>query len=311
MGFASSGSIGSVKLNNSFLSTVTEWSITGPQGDRTPLVASNTKRGNLSFVGAKSWSGSFTTNSFAPPIPGKKYAFVGYKGTHEDSFAGPTESGNIIITSLSSTIDFTSAAPLSWQINFQGDGALTEGVGSGAFIDTTPPSKLQAFLSTMTVLKDNGTEVDVSDWYLDNVSLSVSAGTSGGKATATSNGWKLYVPGPVDFTATLSIGSNSRAAINVDVGDRVSLDMTMLDGTRLILKWLQINSFGSVSVQNGSAENISLSLETGMDAYSAGSYGEFSVTPSGGNKIMLWPDPIFDSVYNPTPSQSQGGGGGE
>ncbi len=294
MGFASSGSIGSVKLNNSFMSTVTEWSISGPQGDRTPLVASNTKRGNLSFVGAKSWSGSFTTNSFAPPIPGKKYSFIGYKGTHEDNFAGPTESGDIIITSLSSTIDFTSAAPLSWQVSFQGDGALTEGVGSKSFIDTTPPSKLQAFLSSMTVVKDNGDDVDVQDWYLDNVSISVNGGTSGGKATATSNGWKLYVPGPVDFTATLSIGNNSRSEIGVEIGDRIALDMIRVDGTKITLKWLQINSFGSVSVQNGSAENISLSLETGMDAYTAGEYGEFSVTPSGGSKNMLWPDPILD-----------------
>ena len=252
MGFASSGSIGSVKLNNNFMSTVTEWSISGPQGDRTPLVASNTKRGNLSFVGAKSWSGSFTTNSFAPPIPGKKYSFIGYKGTHEDTFDGPTESGDIIITSLSSTIDFTSAAPLSWQINFQGDGELTEGTGSKAFIDNTPPSKLQAFLSSMTVVKDNGDPVDVHSWYLDNVSISVNANTSGGKATATSNGWKLYVPGPVDFTATLSIGNNSREEIGVEVGDRVALDMVMVDGTKITLKWLQINSFGHVSVQYGS-----------------------------------------------------------
>ena len=297
MGFASSGSIGSVKLDNSFVSTVSDWNISGPTGDRTPLVASNTKRGNLSFVGSKSWSGSFTTNTMTPPIPGKKYHFVGYKGTHEDSFSSPTESGDIIVTGISTTLDFNSMSPLNWSVNFQGTGPLTEGTGSGSSIDRTTPSKLQCILQRLTVLGDDGAAVDLNEWYCDNISISLTASTSGGKATANSQGWKLYVPGPVDFTAELSLGNNSRAALGVDIGDRLGIEVVLVDGSVITLKWLQVTNFGQCSVQNSSAENVSIPVSTAMDAYAHGAYGEFSIT-TGENenrvKTIMYPDPILD-----------------
>ena len=279
----STGAIASVKIGGSFVSTVTNWNVTEATSSPNTVVSSNSKQGTLASHGVKSWSGGFTYCGLSCPfIPGKKYTFSGYSGpTGSSRNSGIIKTGDVIITGLSTTIDWNTNAPITWAVTFQGVDALT--TSTGAAIDSTTPQIVTPQQGTVTVAKSSGSAVTTSSWELSQITFNITAAISGGVATSNSNGWAKYTGGAINWTAGYTFANDDYSSLGLEVGDDISTTISFGNAGSLAFKWTRINELGDVSFDNSSAEPVTQTVNGVMNAYS-GSYGEVTI-----GSTVIWP----------------------
>ncbi len=134
-----SGISGAVSItgNTTGASTIAEWSIT-PGKQTVDGRGSNTAGAPVVVIGNEDWQGKMRTYGKEPvAYPGASISFVGYNG--QGSFAGTA-----LVTSCTLTVDIATGAPLSWDIEFVGNSAVT--LGSTVVVDATLPAMYSSAL---------------------------------------------------------------------------------------------------------------------------------------------------------------------
>lgn len=291
--YTNTGSTACVKLKSTTLSTVESLNVTQKTTQPHSGVTSNSKKGTLAVEGALDWSAGCTSWQLVPGmIPGETALFEACQGIGTGESATPVKfSGQAILTQLQTTIDVKNRAPIKWQYSFQGAGKLT--TTTTAMTDATTPQIVRPVAAAFTVTKADATgtggesSVTITNWNLAEISINIQAAASGGGATSSSEGWFKRLAGPMNFTFDMTFENDRVADLNFDVGDNLSIEIELDNEETIEIKWIAITGFGDVTLDNNSAEPISVPANGVMNAYSqaAESYGAITI---GGTQI--WPE---------------------
>lgn len=287
MAYTNTGSRACVSLKGEVLSTVKSYNITRKTSQPHSGVTSNSKAGTLAVSGALDWSAGCVSWSLIPGmIPGESGEFKGCQGIGLSSTDTPVlQTGPCVCTQLATNIDIKNRAPIEWTYTLQGAGQLVESAGS--MEDTTTPIVVRPVAGAFTVRKA-GTEatLDIGSWNLAQVSFSISSAVSGGGATSSSNGWFRRLAGPMNFTFEMTFENDRLEDLLFDVGDELDVTIELDNGETMAIKWIHITGFGDATLDNSSAEPITIPASGTMAAYSlnGGGYGSVSI---GG--VQIWP----------------------
>lgn len=290
--YTNTGSMACVKVKSATLSTVESLNVTQKTTQPHTGVTSNSKKGTLAVEGALDWSAGCTSWQLVPGmIPGETALFEACQGIGTGESATPVKySGNVILTQLQTTIDVKNRAPIKWQYTFQGAGKLT--TTTAEMTDATTPEIVRPIAAAFTVTKadaggTNGeSSVVTTNWNLTEVSINIQAAASGGGATSSSEGWFKRLAGPMNFSFDMTFENDRVSDLNFDVGDNLAVVITLDNGETIEIKWIAITGFGEVTLDNNSAEPITIPANGTMNAYSqaAESYGAIVIADT-----QIWP----------------------
>lgn len=296
MPYRNTGSTACVALNDSPLSTVKSYAITRKTSQPHSGVTSNSRAGTLAVAGALDWSASCVSWALVPPIvPGQGGTFKGCQGGGCGETDFIIQEGACVCSELSTTIDIKTRAPIEWNYTFQGNGALEESTQDSRMIDTTTPMVVRPKTADFVVKKadkDGSSDITIDDWNLAQISFTMSSEVSGGGATSSSNGWLKRLAGPMNFTFEMTFENDRLADLNFDVDDELSFKIALDNGKEINVSWIHITGFGEATLDNSSAEPISIPASGTMSAYSlnGGGYGTVEI---GG--VQVWPACTYDT----------------
>lgn len=287
MAYTNTGARACVSLKGEMLSTVKSYNITRKTSQPHSGVTSNSKAGTLAVAGALDWSAGCVSWALVPGmIPGESGEFKGCQGVGIASTDSPViQTGPCVCTQLSTNIDIKNRAPIEWTYTLQGAGELTE--SEGEMSDTTTPEVVRAVAGAFTVKKaGSDEEVNIGSWNLAQVAFNISSAVSGGGATSSSNGWFRRLAGPMNFTFEMTFENDRLDDLLFDVGDELDVTIELDNGKTMKIKWIHITGFGDATLDNSSAEPITIPASGTMAAYSlnGGGYGSVEI-----GDVVIWP----------------------
>ena len=269
--YTNTGSKACVSLKGNVLSTVKSYNITRKTSSPHSGVTSNSKGGTLAVAGALDWSAGCVSWKLVPAmLPGESGEFIGYQGINDsdtgNNHQGVKQTGQCICTQLSTTIDVKNRAPIEWTYAFQGAGELTE--TTGTLKDSSNPEVVRPVAGAFSVTKSGGDSASTENWNLAQVSITISSAVSGGGATSSSNGWFRRLGGPINFTFEMTFENDRLEDLTFDVGDDIAVTITLDNDDEIVMKWIHITGFGDATLDNASAEPITIPASGTMTAYS-------------------------------------------
>lgn len=263
--FTSCGSKGAVNTG-SVVSNVSTWSTSVKETSHS-AVTSATRKGTVVISGTSDWDGSFSAYGVNPPaVPGTRLTFSGYTGA-DGTDTGGSIVGPVIIATASTTINIGTGEPVKWDVSFSGNGKPT--LGSAAVADTSNPVLVSAAGATVA-FGETSTTLNVSS-----IAITITCAVSGGTATSSSEGWVKRFGGPISGTAAITV-NDSTIGGGLDLGDDITLTVTLSTGATMIMKFVHVTDLGSVSIDNSSAEPIQFTINGTWNCYSEG-WGEITM----------------------------------
>lgn len=266
MSITSSGSVGAVSAGG-VVGNVSTWSVNVKETAHS-VVTSATKKGTVVISGTSDWDGSFSAYGVAPPaIPGSRVEFSGYTGADGEDTGGSI-SGPIIIASASTTVNIGTGEPIKWDVAFSGNGKPT--LGSTPVSDSSAPALISAARATVKI-DGTATTLNVSQ-----IALTITNAISGGTATSNSEGWLKRFGGPTSATAAITVNDASIGA-GLQIGADIELEIDLVGGGSLIMKYVHITDFSGVSVDNSSAEPITFTVNGTWNCYDGSAFGAMTM----------------------------------
>ena len=251
-------------------------------------VASNTKSGTNRNKGIYDWTGSYSAFGSVPAaMPGETLSLSAYKSPSAAGLtsAGDIFSGTILVTQVAITWDFKTNAPISHEVQFGGDGALTMTTGAlitdASTVEEEPPclGKIVTFSGSETRIP-HVTQAVLT--FTREAKTSVNSGTSAGSGACLT----ARRPGAaIDWT--LAITTEDGNENTVLASGSILNFRCYVDGTDYWdLKWGLMGQRSGLTVDRESGNIIGQTHNAEMKGFNAGTVGHIK---KPGEVTAWWP----------------------
>lgn len=253
------------------ISAVRQWQINDAA---TPSLFLNsaTAGGHGRKPGTNNWNGSYGAHGAVPfAFPGTSIAFKGYTAPDTDIAGGVGSSyaGAAFIDAISSVWDWAGGNVMSHQVQFSGDGVLTETDGDTAIVDGTI-SDPEAMSGLHIDFSTNGTT-----WTpignITQATLNIQAANPAYVNSSTGGNTKRK-GGNIDFNVQLNI-EDSKLYGPMTKGSTYQLRMYTTASLFWVLKWAYLIDATNLTTNQETGAIISQTLNLGMAAVNGGVIG--------------------------------------
>lgn len=270
--------------------TVRKWSISS-SADIQTIFASNTKGGPVVLDGNKDWSGSFEAYGFQPVLsPGESFEFLG----SVDGTSGViSEADGAIVDSIVISADIEAGTPISYVVNFSGNGTLT--TDATAVADETIPCPLSAIGAYLTLTDVAGILEPVPLTDVRTFSITLTAANQSYVSSDT-EGYTKRLAGNFSATVSVSLYESDFDEV-IQPNSCYILSIIASDETYWDFSWIVFNEAAGFDVDREGAALIGYSLGGAFTGYRRFEAENFFVATLGA-AMATWE--VGDVVRNKT-----------
>ena len=253
------------------INTVRQWSI-NDAGETKPYVASNTLGGTGRRRGNEDWSGTANCYGCRPPVmPGDPLAFVGYTAPSDDveGSNGARYSGDAMVNQVAISWNWEAGDPLSYVLNFEGNGVLSGAPGAAVPDATFPDVPViigRPMLWGAVDAAPGSSEYEELD-DVQSASLTITTANPSYVNSSTSGGTRRKA-GNVDWTLAITMHNEGGIDLPFSKGDLIGVLLPSgVDDEYWDLRWGIVKDFTGITVDREGGAIISATINIEMAGF--------------------------------------------